>query len=287
MWLAENQLFSFASAHLPWLLAIVIAVVTLAVCGAADFVRLIQDGGITRAWAISGVCFQESIRRRVLWMVPLAMLGVIVAVQLINPVDELDAIHQTVKYALFTSGALVVIATIILASTNLPREIENRVIYTIVTKPTTRLEIILGKIIGFGRVSGTILIIMGLFTFAYAEIRSSRLLSKSEARLETLSSTDASRPALEHYAQHGLLECKSYAGPIAFDQYARVPKPDDALSDGSTVAPNQAFVIPFNLPDELFREGSDQPGDNGGLRIDAWIDLRYPRDASRSRPASK
>jgi hypothetical protein len=284
MWLAETQFSAFLSAHLPWLLAIVTVVIALLFCGVDDFLRLFRDGGIKRAWAISGVCFAESIRRRVLWMVPLAMLGIVVAVQLINPLDELDAIRQTVKYALFTSGALVVIATIILASTNLPREIENRVIYTIVTKPTTRLEIILGKIIGFARVSGTILIIMGLFTFGYAQLRSTRLLSKAESRLDTMTSTDASRPALEHYAQHGLLECKSYFGPVAFDQYARVPKPGDTERwiDGGA---NQSFVIPFDLPSDLFREG-DQPGDNGGLRIDAWIDYAVPGTQAPSPSAS-
>jgi ABC-type transport system involved in multi-copper enzyme maturation permease subunit len=270
MWLAENHFSSLIAGHLPWILAVLIVVIGLLASGTADFVRLFGDGGYKRAWAISSVCFQESIRRRILWMIPLAILGVIVAVQLINPLDELDAIRQTVKYALFTCGALVVMATIILACTNLPREIENRVIYTIVTKPTTRLEIVLGKIIGFARVSGTILLIMGVFTLVYAQLRSNRLLAKAEARLETLSTTDAARPALEHYVQRGLLECKTYVGPVGFDQYARLPKPGDSvrwLNGGA----DQALMIPFDLPDDLFREG-DAPGDNGGLRIDGWID---------------
>ena len=76
---------------------------------------------------------------------------------------EADAIRQTIKVAMFATGLIAVcVLMIILGCTNLPKEIDNRVIYTIVTKPTTRLEIVLGKIIGFARVSATILFIMGL-----------------------------------------------------------------------------------------------------------------------------
>jgi len=49
----------------------------------------------TRHLAIAGVCFQESIRRRVLWITPLAIVGVIIAVQLLQPLDEQDAVRET------------------------------------------------------------------------------------------------------------------------------------------------------------------------------------------------
>src|SRR5436305_6230316 len=151
-----------------------------------------------RSWAISSVNFTESIRRRVLLITPLAILGVIIVSQLQRPIDEADAIRQTIKFCLFATGTVVTIVTIILACTNLPKEIDNRVIYTIVTKPTTRLEIVLGKIVGFVRVSATILLIMGVFTFAYAEARAAQLVANARARLQTLPPTDASRPTLAH-----------------------------------------------------------------------------------------
>src|SRR5579884_2737488 len=114
MFVAESQFASFIFAHVPWILAGLIVVLCVLLCGGSDALRLGYDGGLKRVWAISSVFFAESIRRRVLWMVPLASVGVIVAVQLTNPIDELDAVRQTVKYALFTSGALVVMTTIIL-----------------------------------------------------------------------------------------------------------------------------------------------------------------------------
>src|SRR3954471_23784564 len=152
--------------HLGWYLAGIILVLGLAV-GLVDLQRF----SLKRIWAISGVCFDESIRRRVLWITPLAILGVIVVSQLQRPLDEQDAIRQTTKFCIFATGLLVALTTIILACTNLPREIENRVIYTVVTKPTTRLEIVIGKVLGFARVALGILLIMGVFSYAYLSLR--------------------------------------------------------------------------------------------------------------------
>ena len=101
------ELPAFLDNHLHWWLALVIVIVGLLLAGVGDLSRLSWQ----RIWAIAGVCFQESIRRRVLWIVPLAIVGVVVIVQLLQPTDEQDAIRQTIKYCLFATGMLVVIAT--------------------------------------------------------------------------------------------------------------------------------------------------------------------------------
>src|SRR3954471_15074495 len=171
---------AFIQENLQWWICGAIAVLGLVVYGFRDLLRL--SGG--RVYAISSVCFAESVRRRIWLITPLAIIGVIVVSQLQRPLDERDAIRQTIKFCLFATGLLVTITAIILACTNLPREIENRVIYTVVTKPTTRLEIVLGKILGFARVSGTILIIMGVFSFGYLWLRASAMQRSIAQRLE-------------------------------------------------------------------------------------------------------
>ena len=269
MLLADLHLPAFIDAHLEWYVAAVLIIGGLAASGVADLLRFSP----TRIWAISGVCFQESIRRRVLWIIPLTIAGVVVAVQLLNPIDEQDAVRQTIKYALFATGTLVVLVTIILACTNLPKEIDNRVIYTIVTKPTTRLEIIVGKIVGFARVSATLLLIMGVFTYGYAHLRAGHLQSKARSRLETMSPTDSGRLSLQHYADYGLLQSKTYARTADFQQYARLPLPQETNRwvNGDD---EQSFVIGFDLPPALFPDpGTGQ--DNGGLQIVGQIATEY------------
>src|SRR5437773_1843490 len=167
--------------YAQWWICGVIVVLGIVVYGFKDLIRL----SISRVWAISSVCFAESVRRKIWLITPLAIVGVIVVAQLQRPLDERDAIRSTIKFCLFATGLLVTITAIILACTNLPREIENRVIYTVVTKPTTRLEIVLGKILGFARVSALILLIMGIFTWSYLHLRAWTMQQQIAQRLES------------------------------------------------------------------------------------------------------
>src|SRR4051812_23714398 len=183
----------FLYAHLNWWLFVIAIVVGVGV-GFGDLLKL----SFRRIWAISGVCFDESIRRRILWITPLAILGVIIVSQLQKPIDEQDAIRQTTKFSLFATGLLVTVTAVILACTNLPKEIETRVIYTIVTKPTTRLEIVVGKVIGFAKVSLTILLIMGVFTWGYLGLRAWNMRREISQRLQNGAVDASMRPTYEY-----------------------------------------------------------------------------------------
>ncbi|MDP9175357.1 MAG: ABC transporter permease [Planctomycetota bacterium] len=187
--------------------------------------REVTHFSLRRTWAISGVCFSESIRKRVLWITPLAILGVIVVTQLERAFDEADAIRQTIKFCLFASGMVVILTSVILACTNLPKEIETRVIYTIVTKPITRLEIVLGKVVGFARVSLAILLIMGVFTSLYLHGRARGRENEIADRLREGEISDTERARLSHYQQTGLLSARDLWAPDSLEMYGRPPDP--------------------------------------------------------------
>jgi hypothetical protein len=175
--------------------AVFVVALLIAVAAIAYGWRDVSRFGFRRVRAIAGICFTEAIRRRVLWITPLAIVGVFAVTQLTRPTDEQDAIRQTARYGLFATGLIMVAAAVLLACTNLPKEIESRVIFTIVTKPTTRLEIVLGKVLGFAMVSGVILLIMGAFTFAYLEVRALSMVSGAKQELARLEAEDAAAPA--------------------------------------------------------------------------------------------
>jgi hypothetical protein len=235
----------FFSDHLSLIVALGIVVVGLLVFGLKDLLRFSP----ARVGAISGVSFSESIRKRVLWVTPLAFLAVVIVSQFQKPVDELDAIRQTTKFCLFATGMLVTLTAIILACTNLPKEIDNRVIFTIVTKPTTRLEIVLGKVLGFAYVSASILIIMGLFTFGYLHLRSWAMQREIRDRLATGSADVALKPTLEHYVTAGLLNAKEFHQVSGLDFYSRRPATnDDRAFRWSSSAAEQSIAVPFEIP---------------------------------------
>jgi ABC-type transport system involved in multi-copper enzyme maturation permease subunit len=245
----------WVDANLHWVIAGLIVVIGLFVIGIKDLVRF----SITRAWAISGVSFSESIRRRVLLITPLAILGIIIVSQLQKPVDEADAIRQTIKVAMFATGMVVCIVTIILACTNLPKEIDNRVIYTVVTKPTTRLEIVVGKVLGFARVSATILLIMGVFTWGYLALRAWNMGRMITTRLERGDYTNVHKQTLEHYQRKGLLAARQYSVPAALQVYSRLPDAGSANTRWVFGSSEQDIVVPFMVSPEQLGVGQGQP----------------------------
>ena len=232
--------------HFGYVAVAAILLAFLAV-GIPDLLRLSPR----RLWALSSVSFRESVRRRVLWVTPLAMLGIVAVTQLSHPVDEQDAIRQTTKYALFASGVVVVVASLILACTSLPKEIDNRVIYTIVTKPATRLEIVLGKTLGFARTSALILLVMGVFSYLYLQVNASQLQASIRSRLQSMPPGDLSRDTLQHYADEGLLQARTYARPVDLQIYAQVPKPGDKYT-WIFGAGEQSASYPYTLPANAF-----------------------------------
>ncbi len=225
-----------------------IVVMGLFVYGLKDVLRLSPG----RMWAIGGVCFRDAIRRKVLWVTPLAMLGVIVISLLQKPVDQPDAIRQTIKFCFFASALVVTIIALITAATNLPREIENRVIYTIVTKPVTRLEIVLGKIIGFSRVSAAMLLIMGIFTLGYLHMRAWYLGRQIVQTLQSPQLDPAQREWLTHFKDEGLLFSQTIHKPVWLAQYSSVPQLKETRL--MILGGAQDAIVPFSIDSSILDE---------------------------------
>ncbi len=256
------------AAHAGWFVAGLIIVVGLFILGFRDLLRF----RLRRVWAIAGVCFDESIRRRILWITPLAILGVIVVSQLQKPTDEQDAIRQITKFCLFATGLVVTLSTIILACSNLPREIENRVIYTVVTKPVTRLEIIFGKIVGFAWVSAAILLIMGVFTCGYLRLRAWSMEHDISERLTSGSVEPLSRPALQHYVSAGLLNAKTLSSAQSMEMFARMPSAKDPRRYFTA---DNMVLVPFVLPSNTFVvDASENKSDSGKPTVAPGMTIR-------------
>lgn len=269
----SSDLLTLAERHLPWVVAGGIVALGLLVYGLRD---LLGFSG-RRVWAMRGVCFDESIRRRVLWITPLAILGVVVVSQLSKSIDEQDAVRQTIKFCLFATGLVVVLTAIILACTSLPKEIDNRVIFTVVTKPTTRLEIVLGKILGFAHVSAVILLIMGVFTYGYLRVQSWVMLRAIGDRIDSGVVEETLQPTLRHYRSEGLLTARTLAGASDLQVLSRVPQPGDDRrfmpgGRGEMLVPFAADRAAFSPPDDP----SGGPGATGFI-----IELRMGYERSR------
>jgi ABC-type transport system involved in multi-copper enzyme maturation permease subunit len=158
----------------------------------------------------------------------------------------------------------VAVTTIILACTNLPREIESRVIYSLVTKPTTRLEVVLGKVVGFASVSFTILLIMGVLSYAYLELRSRAMQRHIAQRLETPGAVSAgSVQTLTYYRDAGLLGAKKLEVADAVDVYSRVPEQSDDRRYFYGNGDGSVWVAFEPRKEQLIPPGGSTVGENG------------------------
>lgn len=228
--------------NLPLVVGALIVLLCLVVYGGSELIRFSP----LRARAVASVCFHESIRRRVLWLTPLAILGVVLVSQFQRPLDEQDAIRQATRFCVFAAGLLVVMATIILACTNLPREIESRVIYTVVTKPISRLEILVGKIAGFSAVSALILVIMGVFAWGYLKVQEWRLVEDIKQQISLGGLDPATDQTLKYYRDHGLLNARDYRGTLDVQSMSAYPAAGDKMRwfNGGG---EQMMLVPFKV----------------------------------------
>jgi ABC-type transport system involved in multi-copper enzyme maturation permease subunit len=246
--------------------AIAIVVLGLLVYGLRDLLRV----SLIRIWAIGSVVFRDSIRKRILWLAPLGMLGVVAVSQFGRSIDEQDAIRQTVKFCLFASGLLVVLASIVLSCTSLPKDIESKVVFTIVTKPISRLEIVLGKMVGLARVTGTLLVIMGLFSYAYLSYRAFTLERAITQQLENPTLDRFTKQWLEHYRDAGLLETRFVRSPDLVQVLARID--DSGLRWMST---QQQIGLDFDVPSERFIPPGIPDAEPGAGGLVMTLDLRW------------
>src|SRR5688500_14746215 len=238
-----------------------------------------------RVWAIGSVCWTEAWRRRIWLIPPLAFLGVVIISQFQRPLDEQDAIRQSTKFCIFATGMVVAVTTIILACTNLPREIENRVIYSLVTKPTTRLEVVLGKVVGFASVSLTTLLIMGLLSYAYLEVRARAMQRHIAQRLETPGAVSAgSLQTLTYYREAGLLGAKKLEVADAVDVYSRVPEHADERRYFFGNGDGSGWVAFEPGASQLIPPGGSTVGENG-LVVRAMIGYVRKGKAATTSPA--
>jgi hypothetical protein len=283
MFIAQSSATS-AAGYVSWSVIIGTAVVLLGVAlGLGDLRRI----SLTRALAIAGVCFTQSLRRRVYLVIPLVVAAIIAAGQFQKADDAQDAIRQTLNACLFATGFVVTLVILMVACTSIPREIDNRVIYTITTKPVTRLEIVLGKAMGFSWVSFWMLLVMGLFTWGYLHW----LDNRARASIRTqLAAGDAvipriARPTAEYYERNGTLHARVFGNPDSLDFLAGEPRDADDFWIASQKAGGGAILLPFEVDASEVLDPDHPEAGGMGLAVHVFARPREPTTHPATRPS--
>lgn len=132
------------------------------------FARDLPNTTWRRTNAIARLAFQEAIRRKVLAVVAIFIVGLLFAGWFLDPNADYPA-RLYIETVLTGTSRLILLLGLFLSCFSLPADIKNKTVQTIVTKPVRSTEIVLGRVLGFTAVGTLLIVVMGLLSYAFVE----------------------------------------------------------------------------------------------------------------------
>ncbi|QDT92944.1 ABC transporter permease [Gimesia algae] len=161
----------FGSAMLLALIVcLIVGVITRGTKGVADVFLAIGDFFVQmihlscrRIWSLSVLTIRESLRQKILYVfIVFAVLFMFAGWFLSGTADRPDLqVQSYIDFVLKAISWLVIPIMLLLSCWSLPEDIRLRTIHTVVTKPVHRIEIVLGRMLGFTLLGTVILLVMG------------------------------------------------------------------------------------------------------------------------------
>ncbi len=100
-------------------------------------------------WAIAKLSFKEAVRSQLLWVFLIVLLPFLFPAQWFMPIKPADELRTTTALITVFMSVLVLFPAALLAAFGIPNDIKNLNIFTVVSKPVERIEIVLGRFIGY------------------------------------------------------------------------------------------------------------------------------------------
>lgn len=119
-----------------------------------------------RTYALGKLAFQEAIRRRVLVVMAVFIVGILFAGWFLDPSSD-NVARLYISFVMTGTSYLILLLGLFLSCFSLPADVKNKTIQTITTKPVRSTEIVLGRILGFTAVGTMLLAGMGLLSYLF------------------------------------------------------------------------------------------------------------------------
>jgi hypothetical protein len=133
--------------------------------------RDVADLSFRRIWAISTLTFKEAIRRKALLVFVIFAVLFMFGSWFLTSADE-KADIQIERHVVFVFTAvswLVLPVVLMLACWGIPEDIKARSLHTVVTKPARRIEVVLGRMLGFSLIATLIVGVMSAVGFFWID----------------------------------------------------------------------------------------------------------------------
>ena len=233
---------------------------------------------IRRIWALARLSFKEALRSKVVLVFALMALVFLFADFFVGFKEE-NQVRNYVKVTYWSMVPLFMLTATILGSFSIPNDIKNQSIHTIVTKPVEKLEIVLGRFLGFG-----MLLMLGLLAVAGVSYLYIWRGVTPEARIESF------RARMPVYGNISFVRNNKpdtgEASPRSFDYriYISGPQPRDPKSnknyavwefDDLPVLPDDQDWVRFEYAFDIYRTHKGEQGQSITCTF-SFIDGRLP-----------
>ncbi len=122
-----------------------------------------------RVWAVAKLVILEAWRRRVWVVLILYLFLLLFASQYLSPTTQKPA-QTTIGFILsYSTRYLTLIIMLILSVFSIPQDFKNRTIFTVVTKPISMAEYVLGRIGGFVLLGTGMLLVMSVVGYIFLQ----------------------------------------------------------------------------------------------------------------------
>ncbi len=137
--------------------------------GILDFFSQIIHISCRRIWSLSILTIRESLRQKILFVfIIFAVLFMFAGWFLAGAADRPDLqVQSYIDFVLKAISWLVIPIMLLLSCWSLPEDIRLRTIHTVVTKPVYRIEIVIGRMLGFTLLGSGILLVMGTIGYVW------------------------------------------------------------------------------------------------------------------------
>lgn len=140
--------------------------------------------GLNRVWSVGRTTILEAWAGRI-WLLPILwLIASAIMISAIRPFDESERMPLNIRMLLSSQEMLLLVMMLVMACLSLPRERERKIIITNASKPLSRLEIVLGKMLGFSLVAGIMVGVMGVTSWGLLHISNYRIMKAAAQSYE-------------------------------------------------------------------------------------------------------
>lgn len=173
--------------------------------------------GMFRAWAIARTTMAEAWHARIWAVVPIWFVICLVISLLVRPYSPASQVEIYLTILLRAQLVILLVYLGILACVSLPRERERRTLITTGSKPISRLELLLGKVMGVCAAGLAMLVLMTAITWGFMvvinmhiEHDAAVLYAHEKHSYNALVRRIPPEPGVRYTARHGVLQAQNY-----------------------------------------------------------------------------